>query len=158
MTTRIRQPERVNVTYETPTISIYAGSIQEWATNYFPPLTVGSPQQQWNCSTVTLVSYTLRKSTHRLVDQIYDGSRIFHLSPSLVTEVAQESDYWTVTCDDLGIVAADRSEDDAWAAFEMEFASIWDHIAQEKNKHLTIDARRLKRAIRKHVTNIEKPS
>ena len=94
----------------------------------------------------------------RVVTELHTADRVFKLCKPLVVQASMEDGCWVFSEPALGIVAADLSQAAAWAAFCEEFASIWDHVGKEKDRHLTIDARQLKRTIRNRVEDVRKTS
>lgn len=83
----------------------------------------------------------------------YGGRRFEFRRPLLVRET-QQKDGCTYECPELDICAYGRTEDEALGAFAMEFSATWDAIASEHDQFLTVDAQKLKLAIRRLVKRV----
>ena len=82
---------------------------------------------------------------------IQNEGREFLLRQPLRLDIEEDGSYVVAVYPALGIQAFGGTLEDALEAFEMEFVAIWDHLVGEPERNLTIDARALRRTIRRLV-------
>ena len=87
--------------------------------------------------------------------EIRYGDRCFVLSEPIYIDQRYEGGAWICRFEPLGILAYGSSFEEAYGAFQMEFACCWDEIACEDDTHLTEDAKELKRKLCDLVTKVE---
>ena len=83
------------------------------------------------------------------------GRRRFLLKKSLKVRVGIEGGVWVYEYPSLGILAYGSTQEEALAAFRMDFASAWDQVAKEVDAKLTRDARSLKKRLLSLVDRVE---
>jgi hypothetical protein len=95
-----------------------------------------------------------RHVAYHILPSVSYGAREFHFRIPIAVKATDDRGVWTFECSTLGIYAYGESEADARHAFDMELASSWDTLANESDDNLTIDARELKRKLRRCVERI----
>lgn len=83
------------------------------------------------------------------------GNQVFHLRKPLTLHFHFEDGLCVCEFEPLHIFAHGKTVQEAFDAFQVEFAACWDGIAQEENAHLTGDARELKQQLLRHVASVQ---
>jgi DNA-damage-inducible protein J len=89
------------------------------------------------------------------VSIIERGRRRFVLKKSLRVRVGIEGGVWVLEYAPLGILAYGSTQEEALAAFRIDFSSSWDQVAKEADVKMTRDARALKKRLLSLVDRIE---
>ena len=98
---------------------------------------------------------TLTANVPTGIVQIIGGQRKFFLSEPINLDVRRESGRWVVEYAPLKLSVAERSEEDAFAAFAEMFEVVWEHIAEAPDRELTGNARELKAAFDEVIDRVE---
>jgi len=83
------------------------------------------------------------------------GNQVFHLRKPLTLHFHFEDSLCVCEFEPLHIFAHGKTVQEAFDAFQAEFAACWDGVAQEENSRLTIDARELRQQLSKRVASVQ---
>lgn len=93
-------------------------------------------------------------ATEHVVAIVYKDA-VFHLRKPITLDVHQESGFWVHEYEPLGISAYGETEEESLHAFAEEFSSCWHWIAEEGDRKLAADAKRLKQKLLDLVARVE---
>ncbi len=89
------------------------------------------------------------------IQAVVYGNRAFHLRKPLTLHFQIEDGLCICDFEPLHIIAHGETVQEAFEAFQAEFAACWDGIAQEDDSRLTADACVLKKQLLKHVMSLQ---
>ena len=96
-----------------------------------------------------------QSADHLSVHAVVCGNRVFHLRKTLTLHFQIDRGLCVCEFEPLGILSHGKTAQEAFDAFQAEFAACWDGIVQEDDARLTGDARLLKKQLLKHVVNVQ---
>ncbi len=89
------------------------------------------------------------------IEAILFENRVFHLRKPFKLHFQFDDGLCVCGFEPLGILAHGETVQEAFDAFQAEFAACWDGIAQRDDRHLTDDAQSLKKQFLKLVATIQ---
>ncbi len=88
------------------------------------------------------------------LDKLSFNGVVADLTSSIEFELFMEDDLWNCQNEELSILACGPTVDEAVRSFSEDFLTLWDVIAESPDDELTVEAQRVKNAMRKLVASV----
>jgi hypothetical protein len=88
------------------------------------------------------------------LDTLAFNGAVIDLKPPVEFDLFMEDDLWNCQSEALSILAFGTTVEEAIKSFSEDFLTVWDVIAQSPDEDLTLEAQRVKNAMRKLVVSV----